>query len=120
MRVLVAAMPLAGHVAPMTAVAAELVRRGHDVVAYTGAKFGPRFAAVGATWLPWERAPDFEESDLAAGARLADVLDDLGVEPGRRGVAIAVDGEVVPRAEWATTSLPADARVEVVQAIQGG
>ena len=27
-----------------------------------------------------------------------DVLDALGVEPGRRGVAIAVDGEVVPRA----------------------
>ncbi|WP_448623718.1 glycosyltransferase [Geodermatophilus sp. URMC 64] len=66
MRVLVAAMPFAGHVAPMAAVAAELARRGHDVVAYTGRKYGPRFADVGATWLPWEQAPDFDESDLAA------------------------------------------------------
>ena len=59
-------------------------------------------------------------SELRAGAVIADVLDALGVEPGRRGVAIALDGEVVPRGEWATTSLPADARIEVVQAVQGG
>jgi sulfur carrier protein len=61
-----------------------------------------------------------ERADLPVGACIADVLDALGVEPGRRGVAIAVDGEVVPRTQWATTSLPGDARVEVVQAIQGG
>ena len=60
------------------------------------------------------------EATLPAGARIADVLDALGVEPGRRGVAIAIDGEVVPRGEWDTTELTADARVEVVQAIQGG
>ena len=66
MRVLVAAMPFAGHVQPMVAVAAELARRGHEVVAHTGAKYGSRFAETGATWLPWEQAPDFEESDLPA------------------------------------------------------
>jgi sulfur carrier protein len=60
------------------------------------------------------------EARLPVGARIADVLDALGVEPGRRGVAIAIDGEVVPRTQWDTTSLTADARVEVVQAIQGG
>jgi sulfur carrier protein len=60
------------------------------------------------------------EARLPVGARIANVLDALGVEPGRRGVAIAVDGEVVPRTQWDTTSLTADARVEVVQAIQGG
>ena len=59
-------------------------------------------------------------SDLPDGARLVDVLDALGVEPGRRGVAIAIDGEVVPRGRWDDTSLPAGANVEVVQAIQGG
>ena len=37
------------------------------------------------------------EARLPVGARIADVLDALGVEPGRRGVAIAIDGEVVPR-----------------------
>ncbi|MEA2178674.1 MAG: sulfur carrier protein [Solirubrobacteraceae bacterium] len=61
-----------------------------------------------------------ESAELPAGAYIADVLDALGVEPGRRGVAIAVDGEVVPRAQWDTTSLQDGVRVEVVQAIQGG
>jgi sulfur carrier protein len=61
-----------------------------------------------------------DPADLPAGALIGDVLDRLGIEPGRRGVAIAVDGEVVPRAEWDTTSLADGVRVEVVQAIQGG
>jgi sulfur carrier protein len=61
-----------------------------------------------------------DPTELPVGACIADVLDALGVEPGRRGVAIALDGEVVPRGEWATTRLPADARIEVVQAVQGG
>lgn len=66
MRALVAAMPFAGHVLPMAAVAAALVTRGHEVVAYTGRRHGQRFADVGATWLPWQHAPDFDESDLPA------------------------------------------------------
>ena len=61
-----------------------------------------------------------ERTDLPDGARVTDVLDALGVEPGRRGVAVAIDGEVVPRTEWENTTLADGARVEVVQAIQGG
>ncbi len=38
----------------------------------------------------------------------------------RRGVAVAIDGEVLPRAEWDATTLEAGARVEVVGAVQGG
>ncbi len=59
-------LPFAGHVGPMSAVAAELVRRGHDVVAYTGARYGGRFTAAGARWLPWTRATDWDDADLAA------------------------------------------------------
>jgi sulfur carrier protein len=59
-------------------------------------------------------------AELPDGALIADVLDVLGVEPGRRGVAIAVDGEVVPRTQWDSTTLHEGAHVEVVQAIQGG
>ncbi|MGY1750408.1 hypothetical protein [Modestobacter sp. SYSU DS0511] len=66
MRVLVAAMPFAGHASPMAAVAAALVARGHDVVAYTGRRYAERFTAAGATWLPWRRAPDFDDADLRA------------------------------------------------------
>lgn len=36
------------------------------------------------------------------------------------GVAVAVDGEVVPRASWASFSLVEGARVEVLTAVQGG
>lgn len=38
----------------------------------------------------------------------------------RRGVAVAVDGEVVPRSAWDRTELSDGQRVEVVGAIQGG
>ena len=37
-----------------------------------------------------------------------------------RGFAVAVDGEVVPRARHATTELGEGARVEIVTAVQGG
>ena len=37
-----------------------------------------------------------------------------------RGVAVAVDGEVVPRAAWQTFALAADSCVEVLTAMQGG
>ncbi|MEU4475722.1 sulfur carrier protein ThiS [Micromonospora sp. NPDC023888] len=42
------------------------------------------------------------------------------VAPQPRGVAVAVNGEVVPRAGWATTALRDGDRVEVLTAAQGG
>ncbi|HWH11122.1 MAG TPA: sulfur carrier protein ThiS [Solirubrobacteraceae bacterium] len=60
------------------------------------------------------------------GARRADtpslavLLDELGLGLAARGVAVAVDGEVVPRSEWAGLTLSDGSRVEVVDAIQGG
>ncbi|MFD0518444.1 glycosyltransferase [Paractinoplanes durhamensis] len=50
----------------MSAITAELVRRGHEVVVYTGAKYRDRFLSAGATWLPWIKATDFDDADLAA------------------------------------------------------
>ena len=40
--------------------------------------------------------------------------------PDGRGVAVAVDGEVVPRGEWATTEVQEGQQVEVLRAVQGG
>jgi sulfur carrier protein len=37
-----------------------------------------------------------------------------------RGVALAMNSEVVPRSAWAKTRLTPDARVEVVTASKGG
>ncbi|MFC7404007.1 glycosyltransferase [Georgenia alba] len=64
--VMVTAMPFAGHARPIRAVAAELVRRGHDVRAYTGRSYVDGFEAVGARGVPWRVAPDFDERDFAA------------------------------------------------------
>jgi sulfur carrier protein len=38
----------------------------------------------------------------------------------RRGVAVAVDGEVVPRRDWDQVTVADGARVELVGAVQGG
>ena len=59
-----------------------------------------------------------EPRELGDGARVPDVLDQLGAP--RTGVAVAVDGAVVPRAAWADTALADGARVEVLTAVQGG
>jgi sulfur carrier protein len=48
-----------------------------------------------------------------------DALIDL-VGSARRGVAVAVDGTVVPRSEWPTRTLAHGARVEIVTATAGG
>ncbi|MCA1690291.1 MAG: sulfur carrier protein ThiS [Actinobacteria bacterium] len=51
---------------------------------------------------------------------VGDLLSDLGLGADARGVAVAVDGEVVPRSQWGRCPLSDGARVEVVGAIQGG
>lgn len=42
------------------------------------------------------------------------------VTPARRGVAVAVNGEVVPRSGWADARLRDGDRVEILTAAQGG
>lgn len=44
----------------------------------------------------------------------------LGIAPDARGVAVAVNGAVVPRAGWAAAPLAAGDRIEVIRAMQGG
>lgn len=61
-----------------------------------------------------------QESELPPGETLLAVLERLEVAPDARGIAVAVDGEVVPRAQWPSFALPEHARVEVLGAMQGG
>lgn len=61
-----------------------------------------------------------DETELRAGATLAQALALLGLQLDARGVAVAIDGEVLARERWAQTALHDGARVEVVAAIQGG
>jgi sulfur carrier protein len=60
-----------------------------------------------------------EPVDLAAGASVAAAVDALRADSAR-GVAVAVDGEVVPRSEWDATALREGQQVEVLHAVQGG
>jgi sulfur carrier protein len=56
---------------------------------------------------------------LAGNGTLQALLADLGLAE-RRGVAAAVNGAVVPRAEWAARALAAGDRVVLIRATQGG
>ncbi|MQA73893.1 MAG: sulfur carrier protein ThiS [Solirubrobacterales bacterium] len=58
--------------------------------------------------------------ELAEATTVAQAVERIGAAEQRRGVAVAVDGEVVPRSAWGETALADGQRVEVVGAIQGG
>ena len=61
-----------------------------------------------------------DRQELPEGATVASVVAGLHNAPDGRGIAVAVEGEVVPRAEWPSTELRDGASLEVVVAVQGG
>ena len=61
-----------------------------------------------------------EVHQLDADSSLADAVSLLPGLPDGRGMAAALDGEVVPRRRWSATKLAEGARVELVVAVQGG
>ena len=60
------------------------------------------------------------ETELADGATVEAAIETLDLPAAGRGVAVAVDAEVVPRGQWGAHELQEGARVEVLRAIQGG
>ena len=61
-----------------------------------------------------------EQRPVPADGAIPALLADLDIDPGESGVAVAINGEVVPRQEWNARSLTAGDRVELVRAVQGG
>ena len=61
-----------------------------------------------------------EPREVPVESSLAELVALTGSDPEARGLAVALDGEVIPRSAWETTRLLAGARVEIVTAIQGG
>src|SRR3954468_7440816 len=63
-RLLIATMPITGHVQPAVPIARKLVMNGHDVRWYTGKRFQSRVEAVGARFVPMKAAYDFNDLKL--------------------------------------------------------
>jgi sulfur carrier protein len=61
-----------------------------------------------------------QPAQVEDGQTVAGLLDSLGHAPGGPGIAVARNGEVVPRSAWSTTGLDAGDHLEVLGASQGG
>jgi MGT family glycosyltransferase len=61
-RLLVATVPLTGHIHPMLPIVSELASRGHELVWTTGTKFAPRVRATGAAHVAM--SSDWDDADL--------------------------------------------------------
>ena len=61
-----------------------------------------------------------ESVALPEGSFVTGAVEASGATGDQRGLAVAIDGEVVPRSEWGRTSLREGQKVEVLAAIQGG
>ena len=59
----------------------------------------------------------YEELDDQA--TIASVLSTIGIQE-TRGVAVAVDSEVIPRTDWDSRRLTEGQKIEVLRAVQGG
>jgi sulfur carrier protein len=62
------------------------------------------------------------EAETCAALSVAALLQLRGsqADPQRRGVAVALNGALVPRSAWATTTLSPGDRIEIVRAAAGG
>ena len=60
------------------------------------------------------------EQELRDGASIADAVQATAGDAERWGIAVALDGEVVPRGRWSATALREGQAVEVLEARQGG
>lgn len=59
-----------------------------------------------------------QPAELASGATVSAVVADKATHD--TGVAVAVNGDVLPRGAWPSTQLRDGDRVEIVTAVQGG
>jgi sulfur carrier protein len=90
----------AGATGPRADVPADGVAEGDGTAA------GPRLTVNG------------DDRTVAAGTTVAALVAELGLEP--RGIAVAVDGEVVRRRSWDDHVLAGGEQVEVLTIAQGG
>jgi sulfur carrier protein len=59
------------------------------------------------------------EAVVLTAASVAELVESR-IGEAKRGIAVALNGAVVPRADWAGTPLQAGDKVEIVRVLQGG
>jgi sulfur carrier protein len=59
-----------------------------------------------------------EWRDFPDGSTVTQLVEEAGIP--ERGVAVALNGEVVRRGEWAETVVAKGARIDILTAVQGG
>ena len=62
--IIIASIPVHGHVTPLLTVAKRFVERGDDVRFITGARFADKVSATGATFVPLPAEADFDDAVL--------------------------------------------------------
>jgi sulfur carrier protein len=60
------------------------------------------------------------QEEVLTAPTLSVLLAQKSLDADQRGIAVAVNGSVVPRAEWSATTLRDGDSVEIVRARQGG
>jgi sulfur carrier protein len=60
------------------------------------------------------------EAEPLAATTLAALIEAKAIDVGQRGIAVALNGAVVPRAAWPQTALNPGDSIEIVRARQGG
>ena len=61
-----------------------------------------------------------EKKTIENGTAVSQMVEQTVGQDTGRGIAVALNGTVVPRSEWATTQLESDDRIEILTAVAGG
>ena len=60
------------------------------------------------------------EARIVESDELSALIVAAGIDPAQKGLAVALNGRVVPRGEWAATKLSNGDKVEIVRPLAGG
>ena len=61
-----------------------------------------------------------EGQDVSDGLMLRELLVECGLDPSQKGIAVAVNAEIITRGAWASTRVEAGDRIDIIHAVQGG
>ena len=61
-----------------------------------------------------------KDRDVPDGLMLRELLVECGLDPSQKGVAVAINAEIVTRGAWASTRVEAGNRIDIIHAVQGG